>query len=214
MSKPVWVTPILHPTTISRGMWKKEPANERYIERVVNALQGKVEIPRWDISTSPPNTILYPTLEDLTKWKADYDSAGFDAISHDLETAGEYIICDGITGLNLETGERGVSLVLRFRTRGGSQYWTVGDLPFVVGWWASLFDDPLISSLFQNGATFDCPIIVKHGLPIKGPILDTMIMASRAYSEEPKGLQYLATKWCWAPVWKTLTDLEEEEGKE
>ena len=45
-------------------------------------------------------------------------------------------------------------------------------------------------------------------------LVDTANLMHCAFSEIPKGLQFGATLYCWAPVWKRLTDeTDDEEGK-
>jgi len=70
-----------------------------------------------------------------------------------------------------------------------------------------------VTKIFQNGITFDIPELTALGLQIVGPYIDTMHLAHTAYCELPKSLQFLSTLYLGAPVWKTLVDSEELEGK-
>lgn len=216
MSEGPWVTPILHPAHILRGQWAVEECQEAYLTRLVERVRNGREPPAWDTSQPPrEDTWLYPSLGQLQQWQDELASEGRDAVVHDLETAGDHIICDGLQGLTLGTWERGRVLCLRFRKHGGKHYWTtLADHKAAVEFLSGLLDDPALTNVFHNGVSFDLPLLVRHGFRVRGPILDTMVMASRAYAERPKGLQFLATRYLWAPVWKTLTDeADEVEGK-
>ena len=67
--------------------------------------------------------------------------------------------------------------------------------------------------VFHNGISYDIPLLERYGFEVRGLLVDTMWLAHHCYSELPKGLQFLATQYCWAPVWKSLVD-EKDEGDE
>lgn len=215
MSKQVWCIPVLHPAALVRGQWHKEPAQQITIDRVADYLKTGEDPNPWNIDEPPPNSILYPTLSDLKEFYEDTKAGGWDALSHDLENAGSHIICDGMTQLRLETGETGASLCLRFRIKGGALYWSNWeDHLAAVGWLWWVLADPSVAKVMHNGVTHDVPILEQMGFRVEGRLIDTMILMHTAYSELPKGLQYLATFFNGSPVWKSMTDeTDEEEGK-
>jgi hypothetical protein len=214
-SSQLWCTPLLHPAHITRGRFELEEAQENALHRLADVVRAGHEPPYWDTSQPPDGAWLYPSLKMLDEWKAELFLAGHDAVVYDLETAGDYIICVGMAGLTLESGELGRVLCLRFRLQGGRHYWAnFHDHTVAVQFLASLLDNPRLANVFHNGVSFDVPLLVQHGFRVRGPLWDTMVMSSRAYPEMPKGLQFLATRYLWASVWKTLVrPEEEEEGK-
>lgn len=214
MPASLFVTPLVHPAAITRGRWNIEEAQEAYLRRLAPYIKEGREPPVWDVTQAPPGACLYPDLGDLNRWSLQLDGT-FDAVVYDLETTGDFIICVGMVPLDLVEGTMGWPLCLRFRRQGGARYWpTPTQHLAAVEWLASHLDDPALGSVFHNGTSFDVPLLVKHGFRLRGPIVDTMVMSSRAYAEMPKGLQFLATRYLWAPVWKTLTDPDDEmEGK-
>lgn len=208
----VWFTPVLHPAAIIRGMWSKEPFQEITLRRIGKFLMDGTEPAPWDIHEPPPRSTLYPSLEDLTEFYESTKREGWDALSHDLENAGNHIICDSITQLNLETGEVGRSLCLRFRLKGGVLYWPDREsLTKAAGWLWWVLADPDVAVVAHNGITHDVPILELAGFVVGGRLIDTMIMQHTAYSEMQKGLQFCATMYSEAPVWKVLTDGEDDE---
>lgn len=72
MSK-VWCTPLLHPAAILRGQWHKEPAQEIYLRRLVEAEREGRGPPHWDIRVPPSSdAILYPVLSQLQAWEEEH----------------------------------------------------------------------------------------------------------------------------------------------
>jgi len=213
--KDVWFIPLLHPAAILRGNWNKEPAQRLAVDRIAELLRKDQRPAPWQIEEPPPGRNLFPTLEELREFYRETTDGPWDALAHDLENAGPHIICDGMCQANLETGEIGRSVCLRFRRQGGSLYWTNGDshLEATQFLW-DVLADPDIGKVFHNGVTHDVPILEQLGFEVRGRLVDTMILMHTAYSELPKGLQYLATFFNFSPVWKSLTDeKDEEEGK-
>lgn len=206
-------TPLLHPRLIAQGQWAKEPAQKRYLERFVEgARAGTLASSLVDTNQPPPGAILRPTLTDLDTWLTEVRAEGYDALSHDLENAGRYIICDGITPLHLASGRVGRTLCLRFRGRGGKRYWSSwSDHRASVCWLGGVLRDSSLASVFHNGVGHDIRILEAHGFIVAGDIYDTMIMQFTAYSELQKGLAYCATLYNWTPFWKGMLDLEDEE---
>lgn len=200
-----YITPTIHPTTIRQGNWNKEPAQHAYLKRLVESVNAG-EAPRdWQTDSPPPGSYLYPNLAQLDSWWDEFKEGDYDAISHDLETAGQFIICTGLTPLHIETGRVGRSLCLRFRGHGGTRWWaTYAEHERATRWLGKVLADPLVSFVGHNVVGFDIPILKRHGFEINGPIEDTMVLMSRAYPEFQKGLGYCATLFLWAPAYKRM----------
>ncbi len=212
--KEVWFCPVVHPAAICRDQWAKEPFQKIAISRVASYLKEGVNPSPWDITEPPPRSVLFPDLSDLYEFYESTKSEGWDALSHDLENAGPHIICDGMTQLKLETGEIGRSLCLRFRVRGGGLYWhNPRQLEGAVAWLWWVLADPGVAKVFHNGVTHDVPILEDVGFTVEGRLVDTLCLQHTAYVEMSKGLQYCATLYNEAPVWKSLTDGDEEDEK-
>ena len=208
----LWFCPVIHPAAILRDQWAKEPAQKIALGRLADYVKTGSEPDPWDINEPPPNSCLFPDIEDLRDFYRSTKDEGWDALSHDLENAGPHIICDGMTQLRLDTGEIGQSLCLRFRVRGGGLYWSSEQkLAEAAGWLWWVLADPEVAKVFHNGVTHDVPILEDIGFTVAGRLIDTMQMQHTAYSEMPKGLQYCATLYNEAPVWKALTDGDEED---
>ena len=208
---PRWIMPLMHPAAIVRGRWSLAPVQEVYMKRVLAHAFNNTEPELQDPTKPPPNTKLYPTLTDMEDFICEVKLAG--AYSLDIEEAGEHIICVGMTAIDLNTNELGTTVCLRFRVQGGGLYWKQD--------WQHLravetLQEILllpVPKIVQNGITFDVPELQALGFEIVGPYIDTMHLAHTAYCELPKSLQFLSTLYLGAPVWKTLVDSEELEGK-
>lgn len=207
------IMPIQHPGAIVRGQWAKEPCQETYLRRLWDAVKGRVEWPDPDVSKPPPNSILFPTIPDLHRFTK--ESEDYDAISIDIENAGRHIICVGFTLLDIQTGQLGTTLCVRFRRRGGGLYWTNrSQLLQVVEWLYRLLGDARLVKVFHNGVVYDVPILESLGFIVAGRLLDTLNLQHTCYPEMGKGLQFTSTLYLWAPCWKLLVDEDEEaEGK-
>jgi hypothetical protein len=196
------VVPLTHPAAIVRGQWDKEPAQEVYIKRTIAR-----DYPVIDVSVPPPRSKLFPSLGDLEKFRSELT----DAVSIDLETCGDHIICAGLTALDMGTWTVGSSVCLRFRIKGGSLYWRWPDHVKATEWLGGVLEDPTLTKLFWNGVTFDVPLLLKAGFDVEGRLVDGMTMMRTAYLEMSSSLQYTATFMLGMPVWKTLIDEEEED---
>jgi ribonuclease D len=105
-------------------------------------------------------------------------------------------------------------LCLPFRTQGGYQYWkSRRELVSAVGWLAALLADSALVKVFHFGLLHDVPFLRQLGFDVAGRIVDTAALSHTAFTEFPKGLGFLATLYCWAPVWKHLKEEDEEDGK-
>lgn len=209
------VNPIQHPGAIVRGAWSREPCQETYLRRLGQLVKGEVPQPETDISRPPPNSILFPTLTDLEEFLVPLTEGEYDAVSIDIENAGPHIICVGCTQLSLGSDNVGATTCLRYRRRGGGLYWkTRQELVAATGWLFSLLAMDTIAKVFHGGVVYDVPILQSLGFKVKGRLIDTMNLAHTCYPEMPKGLQFCATLYNWAPYWKKLTDDDgEEDGK-
>ena len=209
--KPRWIMPLTHPAAIVRGQWHLAPVQETYLARALTYAFSDTEPALQNPMLPPPNTKLYPTLSEMYLFVEEASDAG--AYALDIEEAGEHIICVGMTAINLETNQLGTTVCLRFRKQGGGLYWQdYEDHTEAVRVVQQLLLLP-VPKIFQNGITFDVPELAALGFKICGPYIDTMHLAHTAYPELPKSLQFLATLYLGSPVWKTLVDSEELEGK-
>ena len=78
-------------------------------------------------------------------------------------------------------------------------------------WLYSVLADARLGKVFHNGVVYDVPILQGIGFHVRGRLIDTMNLAHACYPELSKGLQFTATLYNWAPVWKVLSD-ETDEG--
>ena len=212
----VLINPIQHPGAVVRGAWQKEPCQETYLRRLGLWLKGKVETPEIDVDQAPPDSILFPTVDDLYWFtQSQFDNAQLSAVSIDIENAGSHIICIGCTALSLETGEIGWSVCARFRRRGGGLWWKSNrDLLGAIEWLYDLLQREEVAKVFHNGVVYDVPILEELGFTVRGRLIDTLNLAHCAYPELSKGLQFCATLYLWSPCWKLLSDeADEAEGK-
>jgi len=198
-----------------RGQYHKEPAQQITMDRVGHFLRSRTLPDPWDINEPPPQSNLYPSLQDLEDFYTDTLAGPWDFLSHDLENAGPHVICDGMTQLCVDTGQVGQNICLRFRAKGGELWWSEPRQHLAATkWLADVLYDERVGKVFHNGVTHDVPILEELGFEVRGRLMDTMILMHTAYSEFQKGLQYCATFWNFSPVWKTLVqETEEEEGK-
>lgn len=208
------VNPILDPQTIVRGQWNREPAQKLYIQRVWKYLKGRRELPNLRIDRPPPNSKLMPTIGDLEEFNRQFPPEGeMDAISVDIENAGQHIICIGFTAFH-SGGNIGSSVCVRFRKRGGGLWHKHRELVQVVTWLFDILRMDSISKVFHNGVTYDVPILQELGFQVEGRLIDTLNLQHCVYPEDKKGLQYCSTLYNWSPAWKTLVEEEDEaEGK-
>jgi hypothetical protein len=130
----------------------------------------------------------------------------------DIENAGQFLICIGFTLLRPETWEVGRTIVFRVLRRDGVLHWPrQEDRERMVRSMGGILESPDVLMAFHNGVGHDIPFLMDLGFDVKGRIVDTMVLSHTAVSEFPKGLQWCATLYLGAPVWKTLVHPEEEE---
>ena len=206
----MWVMPVMDAATIRRGKWAHEPATIEFLKR----LKTHIDNPEFEAQPAvPENICLNPTIEDLQGMKEEFNAA--DAVSLDIENAGEHIICVGLAPVNFTDDSVGIKLVLRFRSQGGDLYWQSWEEHVAaVQWLYDLLANEDVGKIMHNGVAHDVPELERLGFEFNGEIIDTMVMAHAVYSEFPKGLQFCATLYCGAPVWKAMLDAKDElDGK-
>lgn len=87
----------------------------------------------------------------------------------------------------------------------GTPFWTLADEAEVWRMLGSLFADPNVQKIAQNGQ-YDILILRRHGVRVVNFWLDTMNLANTVYPEFPKGLDFLASIFTREPYWKhTIT---------
>ena len=210
-----WIAPIMHPDKVRKGGWAFAPQQITYLTRVVEFTKGKRDAPPTNMEEPPPNTMLWPTLNDLQVFDRAVTGLGWDFLSVDIENAGQFITLVGITAMHLESRALGPTLSLPFKMRGGENYWHkwadhLTATEYLYKWLA----DPYLGMVFHNGLSHDIPILEGAGFEINGRVLDTMVMMHYCYPEMKKALQYGCTLYCWTPVWKHLMEESDDaEGK-
>ena len=204
-----YVTPLVHPAAIVRGAFELEPCQEAYLRRLL--ANPYPVLP--DLTQPPPNSKLYPTIEEMYEHLETCRQLG--AASFDVEACGPWPICVGVTAFSLDTGEAGPSLCARFRVRGGARYWTAwSDHVRATRWLYEFLSDTSFTKLAHNGTGFDIPELEALGFKVEGVVLDSLIMAHAAWAELPVGLAFQANLFADAMYWKHLVDQDaEEEGK-
>lgn len=193
--------PLVHPAAIVRGLWEYDHVQVHNLERAREFVEhGHHTQPAY------PEPILFPTLDELRTFLV---GPVDDGVAIDIETAGAYIICVGLTRLaDL------AHVACRFLTRGGTLYWN----PWTDFYTATeLLYDFLASPVpkwFHNGQAFDVPHLESLGFTVAEPILDTMLAHKTALAGLPAGLQFCATYHLGMPVWKDMVNEDEEvQGK-
>ncbi len=194
------LVPLVHPDEIDRGQWAQEPAQIRYLERLF-----RDEFMELDLTGPPEHGVLYPSSTELEALYHEAEDLNTPCFSIDLETAGDHIICVGFWLLNLDPFQMFDGLCFRFLGQGGGQWHVDWNTHLeAVETLYNVLEDPGIAKMFHNGATFDVPLLTKHGFDVGGRIIDTMMMQRSMYSEMKAGLQYCATLYLGAPLWKQM----------
>lgn len=210
-----WVVPIIHPAAILRGRWADSDPQVAYLRRVAEFLRGEFTPHPIEDEVPPPGGRLLPQLAHLAEFDRLAQSLDWDALSIDLENAGQYITLVGLTLFNVHSGVIGPSLSLPWRVRFGHRYWQHrADHDRAVEYLGRWLADPRTIKVFHNGVVHDVPLLENHGFEVAGELWDTMVMQHYCYPELRKGLQYCSTLYFGSSVWKTLVDEEDEdEGK-
>ena len=204
------VMALLHPAAVVRGLWPLEPCQEVYLRRLKD---HDLNPPVVDVTQPPPGSLPLPTIEQVEAWTEGVLGGSNWALSIDLETCGDHIICTGMTPIEVG-GELGPSLCLHFRQRGGDPYWRWSHHLRATECLWRLLASPL-AKVFHNGVTFDVPILYTNGFTeVGGRLIDTLGLQHTAWSEMPKGLQFCATLYNGTGVWKRLVEPDDDvEGK-
>lgn len=205
------LVPLLHPAAILRGRFNDEPAQITYLKRWAKvARENPFYIPE-DINQLPPKSRIFPSLRQLEEFERELRGLTQPCLSFDIENAGMFILCIGLTQLDLTSGEVGSTVNVPIRLRGGRQAWSRADLERVVLWLDGLFSDESITKVGHNIVAYDIPALTEVGFTIAGPILDTMVLAHLAYPEMRKSLEYTSVLYLGAARWKHLvSELDEE----
>lgn len=208
---PPLILPLLHPSAVLQGQAAEEPAQVAALKRVADYLNGVPPCLQQD--SPPPNSFLRPTLGCLRAFNV--DRSKFDTLAIDIENAGEFITVIGITQLSMRLGIVGRSISLPFRTQGGENYWQHWvQHCAAVEWLYDLLADETRAKVFHNGVSHDVLMLERHGFKVRGDLWDTLIMQHYCYPEMRKALQYCATLYLGAPVWKDLLDEDDEKETE
>lgn len=204
------IVPLLHPAAILRGRFSEEPCMITHLKRWAQTAKTNPLYTPDDINKLPPQSRIFPSLRQLTEFEAELRQLAQPCLSFDTEEAGIYLICIGLTQLDLATGEGGSSINVPIRLRGGRQAWSRPQLEHVILWLDNLMSDLGIAKCGHNIITHDIPVLRELGFTIDGPLFDTMILAHLAYPEFRKGLQFCATLHLGTGRWKHLVDEEDE----
>lgn len=204
------IAPQIHPAAVLRGQEHLEPIQELYLRRVLKCARNGTTPPISDVTKPPPRSTMLPSLRDLERFRAQVTTG----VSLDIENAGPYLLCIGLTAIEWDTWGVGASLNLPFRLRGGVRYWkTYAEHLQAVGWLWDLLADPTVGKVFHFGVTHDVPMLEEMGFQVRGELIDTAVLAHTMYTELPLALQWNAVCYLWAQPWKQLLreGIEEKE---
>ena len=203
-----YITPIMHPKDIVRGQWSLELGQERTLQRIRKNPEPEVQ----DVNQPPKGSIPFPTLGEISRFGREVVGLREPAVSLDLETVGDdWIICAGLTAVDLVDCSLGSSVCIHFRVQGGGLYYDRrDDFVRVVGYLSNLLVDSNIAIITHNGALFDIPILERLGFQVNGRLIDTLGIMHCCFSEMPKTLQFTCTFWNGTGVWKTM--LKDDDG--
>jgi hypothetical protein len=191
---------------------EKEPAQVSYLKRLAKHLKDGTspEIP--DYSQPPPRGKIMPGMQDLVDFRKDLGELSGPAVSYDIENAGQFLLCNGLWGVDLKDFSVHSGVCLPFKLQGGKDYWDKwADHLAATKWMYELLADENIANVFHNGVTHDVPMLEGWGFEVKGRMLDTMVLAHYIYPEMPKRLEYLATLYLGAGCWKILVKEDEKD---
>ena len=211
------VLPILHPAAILQGMEVEDAAQVVYLKRA-NAYVRNLHVPALAPDGPPQGSHIRPSLRTLERFGQDIENTKVTwphqkpGLCLDIENAGDYITLIGLDLLDMNSERVVSSLSLPVRTQGGVNYWSTWDEhEAAVGHLYRWLADTRVDKIFHNGISHDVPQLERVGFVVGGDLFDTLVMQHYCYPEMRKALQYCATLYCGAPVWKTLGDDEETE---
>ncbi len=206
--------PTLHPAALLRS--RDDDTGLSKFEETVKADIGKAlrlsrERPQWDERVIWERDSvgrlknLFPTPDEVVEFCRN-------AIGHpvatDSETTGEQVMtaqlmCAGYASAN------GTAICVPFMRRGGSKYWSPHDEQRVR--WAvyQLHQSRDTLKIIHNKA-FDETVYWLNGLPVAGPVFDTMQAHHVIDSELPHALGFCGTRYLDARYWKD--DVKGDEG--
>jgi len=206
------VLPIMHPAAILRGLEVEEPAQVAYLKRANDYIRNKL-VPYTKDANAPPGCDIRPSIATVRRFSDRLEELKLIwpnqqlILSVDIENAGDYITLVGVVIVDLVGGCVRGGISVPFRIQGGINYWSDWDehveaTKHLYRWMA----DPTLGKVFHNGISHDIPQLERIGFTVAGDIHDTLVMQHYCYPEMRKSLQYCATLYCGAPVWKDLED--------
>jgi DNA polymerase-1 len=164
--------------------------------------------PREIFSLNPNLASLEAFVNDVV---AKADAGILTEVGIDLETfETDHILLNPIklVGIGINEGE---AFVVPFITQAGNYYWQSDvEAAQALMQIARILEHPKLTKMFHN-ALFDVPVLMNHGIPVCGPIYDTMLAQFCVYNESQLSLAYLASIRTDYPPWKLLigyTELE------
>jgi uracil-DNA glycosylase len=189
------VLPTFHPAGVLR-QWDLLPIWNADLQRLAREQHSP-------IITVPQRFIwVQPTIQDLYDFKAQYIRPGC-MLGTDVETQARQITCIGFAP------DPHHCLVVPFwdtnDKTGNPHYWkTHNEEVEALKFCRDLFLDRSVGHIFQNGL-YDIQYIWKTwGVPILGPIEDTMLRHHAMQPELPKGLGFLGSVYSDEPSWKHM----------
>ncbi len=200
----VLVLPIMHPAAILRGQWGHDPFQIVFLENARKVYEGEEKL--LDIEQPLPGERVLrsiPEIEEYVRWA----EAARPTLACDIETAGESLTCIGFCDIETEQ-----PVVIPYRNS-GMGYWFGARTPQVDQLVGRILANPEIRLVFQNGATFDIPMLERLGWRVEGYEDDTLIMHRNCYPEAPAALEFLGIVYGGLPAWKWLSSPDEGEGK-
>jgi len=201
------VVPTLHPAAILRGEGE-DKGLVRFrltvsgdVHRAIEYLRRK---PQWDEAVIWERDEhgrlknLFPTLEEVRQFCV---GAWRGEIYADIETTGEEplnckILCIGMCDQN------GRAICVPFLKKGGAPYWKPEEEKQVVSWIGWLFKDIETLKVAHNGVNFDGVVLTPFGMPILGPVDDTMQMSHVQDGEMPHKLAFVGSTRTEVPYYK------------
>jgi hypothetical protein len=198
-----FITPIAHPSSILQGRPNLEPAQVSYLRRIAADPHPTLV----DIGQLPPGCNPNPTSREIVEFTRLFKERHWSGVCLDIENAGPHLVCCGLMAVSMMDNATGPGVCIRFRKAGGDPWWpTWEEHLLAVGSLAAVLADPGITKVGHFSTQHDLPFLINLGFEVNGPLLDTAALLHAVHSELPKGLQFAATLFAGAPVWKTIKD--------
>ena len=205
-ARPFWVIPTYHPAAVLR-QWNFRSIMVANLLRVQECLAKSGVGPNPAPPTQPDLKIkINPTLDEVEAFARRAVRAR--AVAIDVETAHGQI---RTISFSIDPWS---AFVIPFWEPPQPSYWPT--LEGEVRAWeavARICSSPALK-IFQNGQ-YDIQYLWRvHGIPIRGPIFDTMLAAHAMEPELPKSLGFLAATHLDLPEWKTMRVKSEKDNEE